>query len=104
MTQTPPKFSLGQVVATPGALEAVPQDRLMECLHRHAAGEWGNTTGDDARANDEAVKTGDRILSAWAIDPARPAMGRKANFWIITEAMDDDGVRAATTVLLPDEY
>ncbi|HLJ28334.1 MAG TPA: hypothetical protein VKY85_16605 [Candidatus Angelobacter sp.] len=27
-----------------------------------------------------------------------------AKIWIITEAMDDEGRRAATTVLLPQEY
>ena len=29
-------FSLGQIVATPGALEAIAPERLLECLARHA--------------------------------------------------------------------
>jgi hypothetical protein len=29
---------------------------------------------------------------------------RNTKLWIITEAADDDGNRAATTILLPEEY
>jgi hypothetical protein len=40
---------------------------------------------------------GSRILSAH-----RTSLGEK--LWIITEATDDCGKRAATTILLPSEY
>jgi hypothetical protein len=94
------KFDLGQTVSTPGALEACPPARLMECLTRHASGDWGCVCADDAALNDEAVKDGSRILSAYPIDPAKPSKGWGENtLWIITEAD-----RSATTFLLPSEY
>jgi hypothetical protein len=51
---------------------------------------WGTLT-DDERANDYAVKHGERILSAYTI------AGRK--FYVITE-----WDRSATTILLAEEY
>ena len=56
--------------------------------------------GSLSATNDEAVSEGLRILSAYAIDPAKPAKGYGENcLWIITEAD-----RSATTFLLPSEY
>ena len=50
--------------------------------------------------NRRAVEAGDRILSAYAIDPEKPCAGFGDNcLWIITEAD-----RSVTTILLPDEY
>ncbi len=39
-----PRFSLGQVVATPGALEALEDAGQLpeEFLRRHVAGDWGD--------------------------------------------------------------
>jgi len=94
------RFDLGQVVATPGALEACPFDHLLRCLARHARGDWGSVCPEDAARNDEALTEGSRILSAYPIDPAKPCKGFGANcLWIITEAD-----RSATTFLLPSEY
>ncbi|KWT91757.1 hypothetical protein APY03_3194 [Variovorax sp. WDL1] len=46
------------------------------------------------------MQAGLRILSAYAIDPAKPCAGHGDNcLWIITEAD-----RAVTTILLPEEY
>jgi hypothetical protein len=57
------------------------------CLRRHASGDWGVVGKDDAKANDDAVTEGDRILSAYPIDPSKPCAGHGANtLWIITEA------------------
>jgi hypothetical protein len=36
--------------------------------------------------------------------PDEPHAEGGTKFWVITEAVGDDGRRAATTVLLPDEY
>ena len=60
------KFSLGQVVATPGAIEVlaaagVSVDAL---LARHLAGDWGDLDDQDKRLNDEALIDGSRLLSA----------------------------------------
>jgi hypothetical protein len=95
-----PDFKLGQVVATPGALEATTEARRLDCLARHAIGDWGCVCGDDWQSNDDAVKNGDRILSAYPIDVRQPCEGFGENtLWIITEAD-----RSVTTFLLPSEY
>jgi hypothetical protein len=94
------RFELGQIVATPGALESCPPSRRWHCLASHARGDWGCVCKEDAAMNDEAVKAGARILSAYPIDPAKPSKGWGENtLWIITEAD-----RSVTTFLLPEEY
>lgn len=93
-------FALGQIFATPGVLNSVPNPRLLECLARHARGDWGNVCKEDAAQNDQALVEGFRLLSAYAVDPSKPAKGYGDNcFWIITEAD-----RSVTTYLLPEEY
>ena len=99
MNDANPKFVLGQVVATPGALEALARAGQLpeELLARHVSGDWGDLDPDDAALNDEAVKDGSRILSAYVLKT-----GQK--LWAITEARDDEGHRSSTCLLLPDEY
>ena len=94
-----PKFPLGQVLATPGALEALKKSGQSPAafLSRHVVGDWGVVDADDKAANDQSLIDGSRILSAY-----RTSKGEK--IWIITEACDDRGRRAATTILLLDEY
>ncbi len=93
------KFLLGRLAATPGALEAMEASGQTAefFLARHASGDYGEVNDEDRQLNDEALIQGDRILSAY-----RTLKGVK--LWVITEAADDDGHRAATTILLPDEY
>jgi hypothetical protein len=93
------KFSLGQLAATPGALEALQESGQTPdfFLARHAAGDWGEVDGEDWALNDESLVDGSRLLSAY-----RTLRDKK--LWVITEAADDDGHRAATTLLLPEEY
>lgn len=99
------QFSLGLVVATPGILQAVPHERLLDCLARHARGDWGNVCAEDAELNNRATHDGGRILSAYPIDPSKPCQGHGANcIWILTSACDDNGNRESTCVMLPDEY
>jgi hypothetical protein len=96
--KTPP-FKPGKVVATPGALEALEQagQSVWAFLARHLAGDWGVVNAGDKAANDESVKDGSRILSAYVL-----STGKK--IWLLTEAEDDSGNRVATTALLPAEY
>jgi hypothetical protein len=93
------KFRLGQLLATPGALQALRESgqRPGDFLSRHLAGDWGQVCPEDWGLNDQAVEEGGRVLSAY-----RTLKGQKV--WVITEAADDEGHRAATTILLPDEY
>ena len=89
-----PLFSLGQIVATPGALEALERAAQSPAtfLDRHVSGDWGEVCNEDKQANNEALEKGFRILSAY-----HTRTGTK--LWIITEAD-----RSATTILLPKEY
>lgn len=99
ISESKPKFSLGQVVATSGALAALEEAEtfITELLDRHVRGDWGDVCEEDKQANDLALIDGSRILSAYVLKG-----GTKV--WIITEAADDKGHRAATTILLPSEY
>jgi hypothetical protein len=95
-----PRFSLGEVVATPGALEALQaagQDAA-HFLTLHQSGAWGDIDREDCQLNDSAIAhEGDldqqqRVLSAY-----QTALHKR--IWIITE-----WDRSVTTILLPDEY
>jgi len=68
INQVKPLFALGQMVATPGDLDE-----------------------EDKATNDNALKDGRRVLSAYRFE--------KVTLWVITEAD-----RSATTILLPEEY
>src|SRR5436305_211351 len=94
-----PKFALGQQVGTPAALKAIHEagQSALQLLAQHLAGDWGDLDDEDKRLNDEALKDGSRLLSAYNLRCG-------TRIWIITEAADDNGHRAATTILLPDEY
>jgi hypothetical protein len=68
-TSPEPLFSLGQVVATPGALrtmEEAGQDPL-ELLSRHVTGDWGDLVEEDRKENELSVERGFRILSAYVL-------------------------------------
>ena len=90
----PHRFPLGQLLTTPAALNALQDAGLtpLALLTRHAVGDWGDLDPEDRQLNERALQGGGRLFSAY-----RLAAGSKV--WIITEAD-----RAATTVLLPDDY
>jgi hypothetical protein len=90
--KTSSKFPLGQVVATPNALDSLSQPDILTALRRHAAGDWGDVSDEDRQENELSLEEGLRLLSVY-----RSAGGTK--FWIITEAD-----RSSTTVLLPEDY
>ena len=93
------KFNLGRLLATPGALAALQASGQSpaEFISRHAQGDWGQVCAEDGQLNDAALVDGSRLLSAYRTS-------RNTKLWIITEAADDEGRRAATTILLPEEY
>lgn len=88
------KFSLGHIVATPGALAELNRsgDNPARYLARHQSGDWGDVPPEDAAENELSLRQGFRILSSY-----RLRTGTK--IWILTEAD-----RSATTILLPEEY
>lgn len=89
-----PKFSIGQLVATPGALAAMSDagQNAMHFVSRHIVGDWGECCPEDQQANGDALVQGERLLSVY-----RTSKGEK--IWVITEAD-----RSSTCVLLPEEY
>jgi hypothetical protein len=87
-----PKFPLGRVLLTQGVEDRRNMGLLIDLLiERHQAGDWGDLCNADKRCNDDAVKYGTRILSAYDT-----VCGK---IWIITE-----WDRSSTTLLLPEEY
>lgn len=85
----PVLFSSGEILATPSAL-GLGVD-LMPYLFRHLTGDWGDLDAVDRQQNEQAVKDGSRIMSAYQTPAGR--------LWLITESD-----RSATTFLLPDDY
>jgi hypothetical protein len=98
------RFSLGKIVATPGAFEALKNanQTSMEFIRLHAAGDWSDLGDEDKRQNDEAIAhentTGtDNDLRGRVLSVYHTTLGEK--LYVITEAD-----RSSTCLLLPDEY
>ena len=89
-----PKFQLGKLVATPGALDALKEAAVgfLPYVNRHLSGDWGEISHEDAAENDLSLREGFRLLSAYSLPTG-------CKIWLITEAD-----RSATTILLPEDY
>ncbi len=89
-----PRFQLGKVVATPGAIEALAaaQTSAWELLSKHVIADFGDVDATDWQSNLDAIKEGERILSAYTLKTGE-------RLWAITEAD-----RSSTCILRPDEY
>ena len=94
-TTNTPLFSLGQVVATPGALAALEKagQGPQEFLSRHVHGDWGDLCEEDRKENQLSLERGFRLLSSYRTNAG------DTKVWVITEAD-----RSVTTILLPEEY
>ena len=88
------RFPLGQIVATPAALDALAKsgDSPHGLLMRHVTGDFGVVCKADWQANEDAIANGERVFSAYALSD-----GEKV--WVITERD-----RSVTTLLLPEVY
>ena len=95
---TKAKFHPGQIVATPGALDAIREagQTPHEFLVRHLSGDWGDLDQEDRQLNDAALVDGSSVECY--------VTRKNERLWIITEAADDEGLRVATTILKPEEY
>jgi hypothetical protein len=58
-------FSLGRLVATANASHILSPADINKAVARHQSGDWGEVSEADWKANNKAVKNGDRILSAY---------------------------------------
>ena len=92
--EQPSLFQPGQMLATPGAIEAFKSANQTpeEFLARHLKGDWGELEDEDKQENELSLKHGFRLLSAYRLTTG-------AKIWVITESD-----RSATTILLPEEY
>ena len=90
-----PRFNLGRLVATPGALRLLDQHQInpLSLVARHVTGDFGDLCAYDLRENERAVEEGLRVFSSYALP------GSDAKVWCITE-----WDRSVTTLLLPSEY
>ena len=85
-------FRLGQIVATPNALEHLTQEDILTAIQRHQAGDWGDLDEHDRQENEISLQRGFRLFSVY--------YGKNGTkFYLITEAD-----RSLTTVLLPEDY
>ncbi len=90
-----PRFKLGQLVGTLGALEAIQAssgDTPSSFLVKHSSGDWGDLDAEDKATNEQAVELGYRILSAYRLST-------DVKLYVITEAD-----RSSTCLLLASEY
>lgn len=93
-THVTPKFELGRVLATPGALQVLAQHNVspLTLIARHVSGDFGDIDPEDWQANLAALQYGNRIVSAYTLAP-------DAVIWAISTAD-----RGTTTLLIPSEY
>ena len=88
------RFPLGDIVATPGAIEALREAKQtpLALLRRHQRGDWGNLCEEDKAENEFSLTHDLRLLSAYTLPT-------EVTIWVITE-----WDRSVTTLLLPQEY
>jgi hypothetical protein len=89
-----PRFLLGRLLATPGALNAFAAtgEDPIDYIVRHMNLDPGLLGADDQLQNVRAVRESTRVFSAYELRDG-------TRIWVITEAD-----RSATTIMLPEEY
>lgn len=94
MQVTSPRFTVGWLILTPGALFALveAQEDPKSFICRHLKGDWGDVDPALWAANQYAVRHGERLFSVYHTRHGR-------TLWVTTEAS-----RYATTILLPQEH
>lgn len=85
------RFRTGTIVTTMGATLVATPEQMAALIARHRAGDWGDVSAGDRKANERALKWGDRVLSSYKVEGE--------TLWVLTEAD-----RSVTTVLTPGEY
>jgi hypothetical protein len=87
------RVRLGRLYFTQGVMELVELHggEVVDCVLRHARGDWGIVGQQDKELNDRALVRGERLLSSYVIADWK--------LYVITE-----WDRSLTTVMLADEY
>lgn len=88
----PPRFKLGTIIATEGALALLIDDEISFAILRHRSGDWGEVDAHDRERNEDALTHEGRLVSVY-----RSRSGERV--YVITDAD-----RSRTTILLPSEY
>ena len=86
------RFNPCRLMITCNAKDALPSRSANAAIQRHLRGGWGDVCASDGRVNDDALKSGGRLLSVYHTQDDELV-------WTITESD-----RSATTVLLPSDY
>lgn len=89
-----PRFTVGWLILTPGALFALveAQEDPKSFISRHMHGDWGDVDPALWAANQYAMRHGESLFSVYHTRHGR-------TLWVMT-----DGSRYATTILLPQEH
>ena len=85
------RFPLGQLVITREAAGRLTPEEIAAGIIRHARGDWGDLSPEDAAENE--------LSPAGGLPAALGLRRGDRRFWVITEAD-----RSVTTVLLPEDY
>lgn len=77
---------------------------------RYSQKDWGELSEDDKGLNDLSLQDGSRIFASYKLPKTltNNSFGdygrQEEKMWIITDAANEQGVRACTTLLFPSEY
>ena len=77
------------------------------CMGAMLANDWGKVCEDDAEANNDALKSGARLMGVYPVPDHLKTDGGGIDdtLWIFIEAVqDEEGNRGPMTVLFPQEY
>lgn len=91
MRSSMPLFELGQVVTTKEIADKLEPEKIASLIRSHITGDGGILCNEDIQANQEAIKNGERVLSAFQTSQGK--------VYVITE-----WDRSYTTILFADEY
>ena len=90
------KFKMGMLTATKAVAATFDGDFIMDLFLRHSKGDWGDLSKEDIIASEQALHTGDRILSKYSTGILCEEC---EDVYIITE-----GDRSSTTMMFVSEY
>lgn len=92
---------IGGIYSTIGISELIKENPILnnfisKSIDSFFKCKWGSICQEDVEANKAALQTGAMLMGAYEIEHLK--------IWIIADAADDNNVRRAVTVLLPEEY